>query len=86
MKVLLVYPEFPDMVGLLTALPDTQLWRRLKREGKLLSESTGDNTEGTLNYVPRMETARLVEGYKRSAHHLQPRRILPACFSTVCRV
>ncbi|HEX8119275.1 MAG TPA: B12-binding domain-containing radical SAM protein, partial [Pyrinomonadaceae bacterium] len=53
------------MVGLLTALPDTQLWRRLKREGRLLKESTGNNTEGSLNFVPRMETARLVEGYKR---------------------
>jgi radical SAM superfamily enzyme YgiQ (UPF0313 family) len=53
------------MVGLLTALPDTQLWRRLKREGRLLKESSGDNTEGSLNYVPRMDAARLVEGYKR---------------------
>jgi len=31
------------MVGLLTALPNTQLWRRLEREGRLLSESTGNN-------------------------------------------
>jgi radical SAM superfamily enzyme YgiQ (UPF0313 family) len=53
------------MVGLLTALPDTQLWRRLKGEGRLLHESTGNNTEGTLNFVPRMDSARLVEGYKR---------------------
>ena len=27
------------MVGLLTALPQTQLWRRLQREGRLLKES-----------------------------------------------
>src|SRR2546421_724718 len=53
------------MVGLLTALPDTQLWRRLQREGRLLKESTGNNTECALNFVPRMDTARLVEGYKR---------------------
>src|SRR5215207_3218819 len=53
------------MVGLLTALPDTQLWRRLKKEGRLLKESAGNNTEGSLNFVPRMDTARLVEGYKR---------------------
>jgi radical SAM superfamily enzyme YgiQ (UPF0313 family) len=53
------------MVGLLTALPDTQLWRRLKREGRLLKESSGNNTEASLNFVPRMDTARLVEGYKR---------------------
>ena len=53
------------MVGLLTALPDTQLWRRLKKEGRLLKESSGNNTEGSLNFIPRMSTARLVEGYKK---------------------
>ena len=52
------------MVGLLTALPDTQLWRRLEREGRLLDESTGNNTDCALNFIPRMEAARLVEGYK----------------------
>lgn len=52
------------MVGLLTALPDTQLWRRLEREGRLLEESTGNNTDGSLNFIPRMDTARLIEGYK----------------------
>jgi radical SAM superfamily enzyme YgiQ (UPF0313 family) len=52
------------MVGLLTALPDTQLWRRLEREGRLLEESTGNNTDGSLNFVPRMDTARLIEGYR----------------------
>jgi hypothetical protein len=51
-------------VGLLTALPDTQLWRRLEREGRLLLESTGNNTDGTLNFIPRMDAARLIEGYK----------------------
>src|ERR1043165_9022913 len=53
------------MVGLLTALPDTQLWRRLKREGRLLRESLGNNTECSLNFIPRMDTERLIEGYKK---------------------
>jgi radical SAM superfamily enzyme YgiQ (UPF0313 family) len=52
------------MVGLLTALPDTQLWRRLEREGRLVAESSGNNTDGSLNFVPRMDAGRLVEGYK----------------------
>jgi radical SAM superfamily enzyme YgiQ (UPF0313 family) len=52
------------MVGLLTALPDTQLWRRLAREGRLLLESTGNNTDGSLNFVPTMDPIRLVEGYQ----------------------
>ena len=53
------------MVGLLSALPDTQLWRRLEKEGRLLDVSTGNNTDCTLNFVPKMDRARLVEGYKR---------------------
>lgn len=52
------------MVGLLTALPDTQLWRRLEKEGRLLNVSTGNNTDCTVNFVPRMDLNRLVEGYK----------------------
>jgi radical SAM superfamily enzyme YgiQ (UPF0313 family) len=52
------------MVGLLNALPQTQLWRRLEREGRLLAESTGNNTDGSLNFVPRMDAARLIAGYQ----------------------
>jgi radical SAM superfamily enzyme YgiQ (UPF0313 family) len=52
------------MVGLLTALPDTQLWRRLEKEGRLLAESTGNNTDCSINFIPKMNRTRLVEGYK----------------------
>ncbi len=52
------------MVGLLTALPDTQLWRRLDREGRLLVESSGNNTDGSLNFIPKMDATRLIEGYE----------------------
>ncbi len=51
-------------VNLLTALPDTQLWRRLEREGRLPQESTGINTDCLLNFTPKMDATRLVEGYK----------------------
>ena len=50
------------MVGVLQALPGTQLWRRLEREGRLLADDV-DLTDRALTFVPRMETARLVEGY-----------------------
>jgi radical SAM superfamily enzyme YgiQ (UPF0313 family) len=53
------------MVGLLNALPETQLWRRLDREGRLLRESTGNNTDCSLNFIPKMDPARLIEGYKQ---------------------
>jgi radical SAM superfamily enzyme YgiQ (UPF0313 family) len=53
------------MVGLLNALPDTQLWRRLEKEGRLLQGSTGDNTDASLNFVPKMDTKYLIKGYKQ---------------------
>src|SRR6266850_1017445 len=52
------------MVGLLNALPDTQLWRRLEKEGRLLGEASGNNTVCTLNFVTKMDPARLVSGYQ----------------------
>ncbi len=52
------------MVGLLTALPDTQLWRRLEKEGRLLQDSSGNNTDCSLNFIPKMDKTVLVEGYK----------------------
>jgi radical SAM superfamily enzyme YgiQ (UPF0313 family) len=52
------------MVGLLAALPDTQLWRRLEKENRLLHESTGNNTDCSLNFIPKMNRERLIEGYK----------------------
>ena len=53
------------MVGILNALPQTKLWQRLKVEGRLLSDFTGENTDGTLNFIPKMGKEKLVEGYKR---------------------
>lgn len=52
------------MVGLLNALPDTQLWKRLEREGRLLGEASGNNTVCTVNFVPKMDLERLVAGYQ----------------------
>jgi len=54
-----------SMVGLLTALPHTQLWRRLKAEGRLLKESLGSNTLLDLNFIPKMDADQLIEGYRR---------------------
>lgn len=52
------------MVGLLEALKGTRLWERLRTEGRLVAEASGDNTDGSLNFIPRMDRKALVEGYK----------------------
>lgn len=53
------------MVGLLNALPNTRLWQRLKKENRLELVATGDNTDGSLNFIPRMDRADLIEGYRK---------------------
>ena len=52
------------MVGLLQAMPGTQLFRRLRQEGRIVDAGGGDNTCDRLNFLPRMDSARLVEGYR----------------------
>ncbi|MFW3145909.1 MAG: B12-binding domain-containing radical SAM protein [Thermoplasmatota archaeon] len=52
------------MVGLLNAIPETTLWKRLKMENRLHGESSGSNTDGTINFIPAMEIDRLKDGYK----------------------
>ncbi|MBP7901193.1 MAG: B12-binding domain-containing radical SAM protein [Spirochaetes bacterium] len=56
------------MVGLLTALPGTQLYRRLKAEGRLKASITasGNNTHDLqMNFQPVMNENKLVDGYER---------------------
>jgi radical SAM superfamily enzyme YgiQ (UPF0313 family) len=53
------------MVGLLNALPETQLWRRLEKEGRLLGmDASGNNTVCYLNFKTKMDPARLIAGYQ----------------------
>jgi len=62
------------MVGLLTALPQTRLYQRLKREGRLLGESTGNNTQAELNFHPRLNREFLENGYRELMRRLyEPR-------------
>jgi radical SAM superfamily enzyme YgiQ (UPF0313 family) len=62
------------MVGLLTALPQTRLWQRLKREGRLETESTGNNTDAALNFKPKLNREFLQSGYRKLVKKLyEPR-------------
>jgi hypothetical protein len=53
------------MVGILTALPRTQLYERLKKEKRLLKETSGDNTDFSINFIPKMDYDQLIRGYKK---------------------
>src|ERR1700674_1129366 len=52
------------MVGLLQALPGTQLYRRLQKEGRIVCDGDGNNFDLRLNFKPRMDPQRLVDGYR----------------------
>lgn len=52
------------MVGLLSALPQTALYRRLAAEGRILSKTCGNNTDAAVNFVTRLDPEFLRSGYR----------------------
>lgn len=62
------------MVGLLQAPAGTRLYQRLKQEGRLLGNTSGDNVDGTTNIIPRMDLDLLNDGYKNIMRHIYSRK------------
>lgn len=62
------------MVGLLQAIPHTQLSRRLKAEGRLIEtlSSTGNHTVEGINFIPKGEMTKreYLENYRALVHEL----------------
>ena len=52
------------MVGLLNAPHGTRLYHRMKQEGRLLNAATGDNTDFSINFTPKMSAETLLSGYR----------------------
>jgi len=53
------------MVGLLNAPRSTSLYQRLVKEGRLLKDVSGDNTDFSINFIPKMDYEILIKGYKK---------------------
>jgi radical SAM superfamily enzyme YgiQ (UPF0313 family) len=53
------------MVGLLNAPRGTRLYHRLEKEDRLLEDASGDNTDCSLNFVPKMKAETLLNGYRK---------------------
>lgn len=51
------------MVGLLQAPHGTKLYQRMKDQGRLLNEMSGDNADGMTNIIPKMGITALQNGY-----------------------
>jgi len=52
------------MVGMLTALRGTRLHQRLLQEGRMLGDTSGNNTAVSLNFIPNMKAETLISGYR----------------------
>jgi hypothetical protein len=52
------------MVGLLNAPKNTKLYKKLEAEDRLTKDSSGNNTDFTMNFMPKMEYGELLDGYK----------------------
>ena len=52
------------MIGLLNAPTKSKLYQRLQKEGRILNKMTGDNTDATMNFIPKMNKEILANGYR----------------------
>jgi len=53
------------MVGLLNAPRDTKLHKRLGKENRLRSVFSGNNTDFSTNFIPKMNMNTLIDGYSK---------------------
>jgi radical SAM superfamily enzyme YgiQ (UPF0313 family) len=73
------------MVGLLQAPPGTRLYERLKGEGRLVDEISGDNTDGSTNIIPSMGLETLREGYRKLVDQIYAPQLYYARVMTLLR-
>jgi radical SAM superfamily enzyme YgiQ (UPF0313 family) len=76
------------MIGTLVALPNTQLYRRLEREGRIVGDASGDNMRAVdLNFVPKMPRDTLIAGYNKIISTIyKPRYYFARCRSLLKRL
>jgi len=53
------------MVGILNAPRGTKLYKRLINENRLLQDSSGNNTDFSINFIPKINYETLISGYKK---------------------
>ncbi len=58
------------MVGLLNAPKNTSLYKRLEAENRLTIEASGNNTDSSMNFIPKMDYNELMDGYKKIIYNL----------------
>jgi radical SAM superfamily enzyme YgiQ (UPF0313 family) len=64
------------MVGILIALPGTQLYHRLESEGRILKHASGNNTHCLdTNFITRMDKTQLMKGYQTVLDTIYDKRL-----------
>lgn len=64
------------MIGILNALPETDLYDRLEKEGRILSETTGNNTHGfSINFEPARPKEAVLHDYKQVLESAYPKNM-----------
>ena len=58
------------MVGLLNAPTGTHLHKRLLSEGRIITSFSGNNTDFSTNFLPKMNLEALMEGYRKVLGHI----------------
>jgi radical SAM superfamily enzyme YgiQ (UPF0313 family) len=58
------------MVGMLNAPRLSKLFHRLRNEDRIIHKFTGDNTDYSLNFIPKMDKNTLLQGYQRIIHEI----------------
>lgn len=73
------------MVGLLTAMEKTQLYRRLDAENRIIGSTSGNHTHALeLNFIPKMPVDRLIEGYKKVISTVyEPKVYFKRCYELI---
>lgn len=73
------------MLNLLQVLPNTSLWQRLQKEGRLREEETTGNTlNWRLNYIPTRPEEEILGEYLQAVNHLyEPTAYLRRAFQSI---
>ena len=64
------------MVGLLQAPKGTKLYEKLKKQGRILKDFVANNTDFSINFIPKMDYKELLRGYKEVVEKLYSQKYL----------
>ncbi|MCX6221786.1 MAG: B12-binding domain-containing radical SAM protein [Bacteroidia bacterium] len=63
------------MVGILHAPKNTTLYKRMVGEDRIIKDSSGNNTDASINFIPKMNPKELLDGYNgliRNIYSIKP--------------